>query len=159
MMQTLLHRLHQLEDAVLALLLGSMISLAVLQIVLRNVVGTSLTWIDPLLRVEVLWLGLLGAAAAARTGRHITIDLLEPVLKETAKQRLARAANFAAAIVCAVVAWYSYQFVLLEREFPTAGVLGLPTWAFQTVIPFSFGLMSVRFVLMSFLRAPRSKAG
>ncbi len=159
MMQTLLHRLPQLEDAVFALLLGSMISLAVLQIVLRNVVGTSLTWIDPLLRVEVLWLGLLGAAAAARTGRHITIDLLEPVLKETAKQRLARAANFAAAIVCAVVAWYSYQFVLLEKEFPTAGVLGLPTWAFQTVIPFSFGLMSVRFVLMSFLRAPRSKAG
>lgn len=148
-MQALFRRLHQLEDAFLALLLGSMIVLAVLQILLRNFAGTSLTWIDPLLRVEVLWLGLLGAAAAARTGRHITIDLLEPVLKGSAKVQLARLANLAAAVVCAVVAWYAFQFVLLEKEFPTPGVLGLPTWVFQTVIPYSFGLMSLRFMQMA----------
>lgn len=147
----LLKRLHQLEDALLAALLGSMIGLAVLQILLRNFADTSLTWIDPVLRVEVLWLGLLGAAAAARTGRHITIDVLEPVLKGNAKLHLARVANVAAAVVCGLVAWYSYQFVLLEKEFPTPGVLGLPTWAFQTVIPYSFGLMTLRFVLVALL--------
>lgn len=150
-MASILRRLHQLEDLLLALLLSSMIGLAVLQIVARNFADTSFTWIDPLLRVEVLWLGLLGAAAATRSGRHITIDILEPVLKGAWKIHLLRLANLAAAIVCAVVAWYAWQFVQLEREFPTPGELGLETWQQQLVIPFSFGLMAIRFALIVFL--------
>ena len=143
--------LQQLEDAVLAGLLGSMIGLAVLQIVLRNFANTSLTWIDPLLRGEVLCLCLLGAAAATRGGKHITIDVLEPVLSARWKSHVARFASMAAAAVCAVVAWYSWQFVMLEREFPTPGVLGLSTWHQQIVIPFSFALMAVRFIGLALL--------
>ena len=125
----------------------------------RNLAGVSFTWIDPLLRVEVLWLGLLGAAAATRGGRHITIDILEPVLKGAWKIRLARLANLAAAGVCAVVAWYAWQFVQIEREFPTPGELGMSTWHQQLVIPFSFALMSLRFVLVSLLPASRKAEG
>lgn len=147
----MLRRLHQLEDFVLASLLMSMIVLAVLQIGLRNFAGMSLTWIDPLLRVEVLWLGLLGAASAARGGRHITIDILDPLLSSKRKLMLARVANVAAALVCAAVAWYSAQFVMLEMEYPTPGILGLSTWQQQLVIPFSFGLMGLRFLLMAVL--------
>lgn len=152
----MLRRLHQLEDFVLASLLLSMIVLAVLQIALRNFAGMSLTWIDPLLRVEVLWLGLLGAASAARGGRHITIDILEPLLSGKRKLILARLANVAAAVVCAAVAWYSAQFVLLEMEYPTPGILGLNTWQQQLVIPFSFGLMALRFLLMAVLAVGKS---
>lgn len=157
-MNSILRRLHQVEDLVLALLLSSMIGLAVLQIVARNLADTSFPWIDPLLRVEVLWLGLLGAAAATRSGRHITIDILEPVLKGAWKMRLTRLANLAAAVVCAVVAWYAWQFVLIEREYPTPGELGLSTWHQQLVIPFSFGLMAIRFVLISLLPASPASA-
>lgn len=147
----MLRRLYQLEDFVLASLLSSMIVLAVLQIALRNFAGISLTWIDPLLRIEVLWLGLLGAAAATRGGRHITIDILEPVLSGRRKWLLARVANVAAALVCAAVAWYSGQFVLLEKEYPTPGVLGLQTWQQQLVIPLSFAVMALRFALLGLL--------
>lgn len=157
-MTNFVKRLHQLEDLLLALLLSSMIGLAVLQIVARNFAGVSFTWIDPLLRVEVLWLGLLGAAAATRGGRHITIDILEPVLRDIWKLRLLRLANLSAAIVCAVVAWYSWQFVLLEREWPTAGVLGLDTWQQQLVIPFSFGLMALRFCFLVAVPSSAAKA-
>ena len=55
------HVLHRFEDVLLALLLTAMILLAPLQIVLRHGFDGGISWADPLLRVGVLWLGLLGS--------------------------------------------------------------------------------------------------
>ena len=148
-MASFIRRLHQFEDVLLALLLSSMVFLAVLQIAMRNLAGTAILWIDPLLRVEVLWLGLLGAAAATRGGRHITIDVLEPVLKGVWKQRLGRAANLMAAVICTVVAWHSARFVHIEMQWLSEAFAGISSWVLQLVIPFSFGLMALRFALQT----------
>ena len=58
--------IHRVEDFVLALLLSAMILLASAQIFLRNLFDSSLSWGDPMLRILVLWVGLLGALAASR---------------------------------------------------------------------------------------------
>lgn len=68
--------LRYFEDAALTFLLGGMIILAVLQIGLRNFADTGFQWADPFLRILVLWLGLVGAIAATRDGKHINIDIL-----------------------------------------------------------------------------------
>ena len=70
-----------IEDGLLVLLLAAMIGLAGTQILLRNVLDTGLGWGDPLLRVTVMWIGLLGAMAASRDDNHITIDLVSRILK------------------------------------------------------------------------------
>ncbi len=67
--------LGRLEDALLVALLGVLLLLASTQILLRNLFDAGLTWADPLLRVLVLWLGLLGAMIASRSGKHITLDV------------------------------------------------------------------------------------
>ena len=54
-MRIWINRLHRAEDALLVLLLSTMILLAGTQIVLRNMLDTGVVWIDPLLRVMVLW--------------------------------------------------------------------------------------------------------
>jgi TRAP-type C4-dicarboxylate transport system permease small subunit len=59
-MQSWINRLHRAEDALLVVLLSTMIVLAGTQIILRNFLDSGFVWIDPLLRVLVLWLGLLG---------------------------------------------------------------------------------------------------
>ena len=61
--------LRHFEDGVLAVLLGGMILLATLQIGLRNFADTGFIWADPLLRIMVLWLGLVGAVAATLAHR------------------------------------------------------------------------------------------
>ena len=48
------------------LLLLVMILLATTQILLRDLLETGLSWADPVLRLLVLWLALLGAMAATR---------------------------------------------------------------------------------------------
>ncbi|RMH22762.1 MAG: TRAP transporter small permease subunit, partial [Gammaproteobacteria bacterium] len=71
-----LNLLHHLEDALIALLLLGMLGLAITQIIMRELLHSGLPWIDPLLRIAVLWLGLLGALLATRLDRHIEINLI-----------------------------------------------------------------------------------
>jgi TRAP-type C4-dicarboxylate transport system permease small subunit len=141
--------LHRLEDGLLALLLTGMILLAGTQILLRNLFDTGFTWADPLLRILVLWVGLLGALAASRQDKHIAIDVLARALPEGA-QRLSHAltALFTAA-VCALIAWHSGRFVSMEIDAGTPGFRGLPAWWFELIIPVAFGLIGLRYLLRS----------
>lgn len=145
--ERILRLLHRLEDTVLALLLGAMIALGTLQIILRNGFDSGLIWIDPLLKVMVLWLGLLGALAATRDDKHITIDILSHWLPPLARRLAYVGTRLFAAAVCGVIAWHSLRFVSLEIESESIAFSGIPAWLFETVIPFSFALIAVRFLL------------
>jgi TRAP-type C4-dicarboxylate transport system permease small subunit len=143
-----LHRLLlRLEDALLVALLSGMILLACTQILLRNLWDSGLVWADPLVRVLVLWLTMLGAMAATRERHHIQIDLLSRFLSPR-KQRLVRSlTDLFAALVCGLLAWHSGRFVWLE--FQDGGILFamLPAWVCESVMPLGFGVMSLRFLL------------
>lgn len=140
--------LHHVEDAILVLLLGSMVVLAPLQILLRNFFDSALIWGDPMLRVLVLWLGLFGAMAASRGDRHITVDVLSRLLPGAAYRSLRVVTSAFTAAVCGIVAWHSWRFVELEREFGSTAFNDIPAWLFQTVIPFSFGVIGIRYALL-----------
>lgn len=139
--------LHRFEDTLLASLLGSMILLACTQILLRNVFDSGLTWADPVLRVMVLWLGMLGALAASRGNRHIVIDVLSPIMPKPALRWTRLITSLFTAVVCAAVAWYAGQFVLSEWEYGGRGAADLPTALWASIIPLAFGLMALRFAL------------
>lgn len=148
--------LHRLEDAVLALLLGALVVLASLQIALRSLLDTGLPWIDPTLRVLVLWLGLLGAVAASRDGRHITIDALSRLLPERGRAALAAGTGLFTATVSAIVAWHGGRFVASEFEYASAAFAGIPAWTLETIIPFAFGAIALRYAKLSVLEARRA---
>lgn len=151
----LLQRLHRLEDRVLALLLAGMVILAAAQILTRNLFGTGLGWGEPLLRLLVLWLALMGAMAATRDRRHIRIDALLHFLPPRLSTWATRFTDLFSAIICGLVAWHGGRLVLVE--WADGGILfaGIPTWVGQVIIPFGFGLMAVRFALQA-LAPPRS---
>ena len=60
----LIRVIDRLEDWLLVSMLAAMVVLAVTQIVYRNVAGGGVAWIDPLLRMLVLWVALSGAVIA-----------------------------------------------------------------------------------------------
>ncbi len=151
---TLLRRLHRLEDAVLALLLTGMIVLAAGQILLRNFFAYGLSWADPLLRILVLWLALLGAMAATREGRHIHIDLLSRFLPPLAARLARRATDLFAAAACALVAWHGGRFVWFEWQDGSELFSGVPAWSAEIIIPLGFALMALRFLLQAVLGPP-----
>lgn len=140
--------LHAVEDAALVTLLLVMILLAVAQILLRNVADQSLVWADPFLRVDVLWLGLLGAMIAARDNSHIAIDIATRYLPERFARPMAVFLSLFAAVVCAVVAWYALAFVYSEYGYGTKAFASVPAWLCESIMPVAFALIAVRYLVI-----------
>ena len=143
--------LHKTEDVIIVSLLSSMLGLAVFQIILRNFFQSGIQWGEPFLRILVLWLGLIGAMIASRNDRHINIDLLSKYLPEkiaTFNKIFCRAFT---AVICAIVSYYSFVFVLLEKESGDMAFSNIPLWVCESIIPISFAVISLRYILMSFL--------
>ena len=152
-----LKKAHQLllkiEDTILVIMLLAMISLAVFQIVLRNVFDSGIVWTDQLVRVLVLWIGLFGAMTASREGKHINIDLVTRYLTSDMKRTVAQLiVNLFTASVCGVMSYYSIQFVKMEYEFGAKAFAQVPSWICESIIPFAFVVITVRYVVLSWIQ-------
>lgn len=148
------------ESALLVVLLGGMVLLAGAQIILRNFFGLGLVWADPLLRAMVLWAGVFGALAATRGGnRHITVDVITHFLPARGKAAAGAVTALFSAVLCALLAWVSLQFVLgeLGSGATISGVL--PVWLSAAAMPLAFGLMALRFALLAFAPQPGEQGG
>ena len=141
--------IHKAEDLFLALLLGAMIILAPAQIFLRNFFDAGISWGDPLLRVLVLWVGLMGAVAASRSDRHIRIDVASKLLPPRVASALGVITSLFTAGVAGLVAWHSWRFVADEWEYGGTAFSDVPAWMFAIVIPLAFTFIALRYLLRS----------
>ncbi|MGR8979505.1 MAG: TRAP transporter small permease [Gammaproteobacteria bacterium] len=139
--------LRRLEDIVLVAVLTVMIVLATGQVALRNVWGSGIGWADPLLRILVLWIALLGAMAATRDRNHISIDVLSKFLPRCLKKPAQLLTYSFTAVICALLAWQGGRLVLLDYRETTTAFASVPAWVCELIIPFGFGVMSLRFFL------------
>ena len=142
--------LHRIEDFLLVVLLSAMIVLASTQILLRNFLDTGLVWVDPLLRVMVLWLGLVGASVACRNNKHIRIDLLSRFIKGRMHLVIEAFVSIFSASICLVIAWFGFHWVGLDYSDGTTSFAGIPAWILEIIIPFSFALIGARYLLSGF---------
>ena len=134
----------RVEDFILILLLLTMISMAVLQIVLRNTMGSGIVWGDTLVRILVLWTGLVGAMAATRQNNHININIVTRYLSRRTALLVNTVTLFFTACICFLTAWFSLSFVRMEFEFSTPAVASVPGWVCQSVIPVAFLVIALR---------------
>jgi TRAP-type C4-dicarboxylate transport system permease small subunit len=124
-----------------------MIALAGSQIVLRNLFDSGISWSDPLLRVLVLWVGMLGAMIATQQDKHIRIDLLSRYLSPAWRGHAAHLNNLFSGVVCTLLAWHSGRFVYFEWQDGNMLINDIPTWVAEAILPFGFAIMALRFTL------------
>jgi TRAP-type C4-dicarboxylate transport system permease small subunit len=141
------------ENSALIVLLGTMMIVAVGQIVLREWFSTGFVWADELQRLLVLWLAMVGSIAAGRDNRHIRIDLLSHVLSRRALAVVRAVVDLFAAAVCAVIAWQAYRYLKLEIEFEDTVMLDLPAWVAHIILPLTFAILAYRFLVLAGLHA------
>lgn len=129
-----------------------MIGLACLQIILRNVFHSGIVDAEPLLRLMVLWIGLVGAIAASRSYKHISIDVITRLLSEKAKLAVTAFNYLFVACVCALVAWHAGRFVIMDYEANSPAFGSIPSWVMELILPFAFGAIALRYAI-SFIEA------
>ncbi len=136
------------------IILVGMIVLSFLQIMLRNVFGIGLVWVEPLVRQMLLWVALMGAVVATRDHNHITVDALSRFLPPG---RIKHAAGFIcdtfAMIICALLTYSTFTVFQLEFQDPQGGYImpGLPLWGSLLTLPLAFGVITLRFVRFTVL--------
>jgi TRAP-type C4-dicarboxylate transport system permease small subunit len=144
------------EDWLLVSMLATLVVLSVVQIVYRNVFGGGIAWIDPFLRMLVLWVALSGAMIASRNNNHIRIDLFVRNLSESRYRIVQRIVYAYCCLICGVIAYHSARFVQMDYQFGVEAFSGIPAWFTEVIIPFSFLMMALRYILL-FISPPASK--
>ncbi|MDY6790993.1 MAG: TRAP transporter small permease [Thermodesulfobacteriota bacterium] len=143
--------LYRVENGILVVLLLSMLLMAVLQILMRNLFESGIVWGDILVRVLVLWVGLVGAMVASRHGNHININILSRYLPERAGSIVKSACEFFTAAVCSVAAFYTLRFVKIEFAEGGMAFAQMPIWVCEAIIPVAFIVISLRYLILSII--------
>nr|NJM02281.1 TRAP transporter small permease [Desulfobacula sp.] len=141
--------LQKIEDSILIGLLLLMIGIAFFQILLRNLFGSGMNFGDELIRILVLWISLVGAMVASRNNSHINIDLVSRYLPDPVKKFSTVLTGMFTALVCAAMAYFSLDFVLLEKSEGIIAFSGVPAWACESIIPLAFAVISFRYLILS----------
>lgn len=140
------------EDAVLLVILISMILLAGAQIFLRNFFDYSLFWGDEMLRLMVLWLTVAGGLAASRMDKHISIEVLDRFMPAGMQLFTKILIDLFTAAVCGLFSWHSARFVMGSYEFGDMLLRDTPAWMLQIILPVGFGLMAYRHLVYAIKR-------
>jgi TRAP-type C4-dicarboxylate transport system permease small subunit len=135
----------RLEKFLVAAMLSVMILLAFLQIVLRNLFSTGISWGDPLVRYLVLWVGFIGAGLATKEGKHITIEVFSRWFSGTSRRYLQAISCLVSALICCLLTFAGWTFVQNEAQMAGTTFLEIPVWIPEVIIPITFALMALRY--------------
>ena len=144
------NKISALETILVTILLALMILAVFSQIVLRNFFATGIDWSDALVRYLVVWVAFIGAAIATREGKHITIDVLSRWLTGRGSIAVEALACFFSAVICGLLTLAAIKFIWFEAQMGGTAFFKLPVWVPELIMPVTFGLMTLRFVMGMF---------
>lgn len=134
------------EDGLIAVLLGAMVVLVLLQIVMRYGFDAGIAGSDTLVRHLVIWIAFFGAAIAARSGAHVRIDVLTRILPASWHRWTAALTDLFSFAVCALLAYASVRFLYIEYQSQANSVfLDMPVWVMEVIIPLGYIIIAFRF--------------
>ena len=136
--------LHRTEELARRVRAGAMALLPLAEIVVRPIVAGGIPGSIPFVQHLTLWVGFLGAGLAARQNKLIALATATFIPEGTARQVAQGFAATVGATVSALLAWSAIDIVAIEMEVGGDIALGIPSWAFQLVLPFAFGVIAVR---------------
>lgn len=136
-----------IEAGIVVVLLGSMVVLAFLQVILRNVFSFGFLWADPLLRYMVVWVGFLGAAIATKEEKHLGIDLLNRFMGPRTLQAVKIIVEGFAMVVAYLLTRAAFQFLFEGIAVEEKDLFDLPKRLFFAIIPVGFGLITLHFFI------------
>ena len=137
------------ENTALVVLLGTMIGVAVFQIINRQLLGSmfAMGWADELVKLIVLWLAMVGSIAACRDNKHIRIDLITHVLSGPVVTWAKIVVDVFAAGVSGFIGWHSYRLIREEVSWGDTIFGDMPLWAFHAIVPVAFFLVTYHFIV------------
>ena len=137
-------RLARVENLVLAVVLAAMMTLPILEALLRKTIKVGISNQTAIVQHLVLVAGMIGGAIAARDGRLLALGVLEPFLKGRWRAAARAFTGGVAATLSLMLLLASIAFVTSERESASVVAYSVPKWVVQLVLPIGFALITAR---------------
>jgi len=137
--------LHSAESFALTVVLLGMVTLPLLEALLRKTLHTGIMGVTLMVQHLGLLVGMMGGAIAARDSRLLALfTVKESVLPPRFRPAAHLFTGTVATLVTLLLAVAGLQFVRAEREAGGTLVYGIPTWTVEMALPLGFGLIALR---------------
>lgn len=137
----------RLEEWIVMLMLAAMTGLTFLQVVLRYVFNTGLTWALEMTGLMFAMMIFVGVSYGVRVGAHIGVDALVRLMPAPARRLVSIAVVFGCLAYTGIVIFGSYEYV---SKMKMVGVeledLPIPVWMARSILPLGYALMAFRFL-------------
>jgi C4-dicarboxylate transporter, DctQ subunit len=148
------------EDFVLAAGIGLATLFIAVQVVLRYGFNRGFPWAEELSVYAVIWSTFVAASAALRDGSHLSVDIIELVLRGRTLRFVNRIAFLIVAAFGAALVVLGGELVRRAAEFgQLSAALQAPMWIVYLILPISGALMVVRAVPKALFPASDDRTG
>jgi TRAP-type C4-dicarboxylate transport system permease small subunit len=128
--------------------LAIMTALVFVQIVMRYVFHSSLSWSEEIARYIFLWLSWIGASYAVKERAHFRVEMLANVLKGRARKIFELAVLFVWFLFSFFLTWYGTALVMFLMDTgQVSTAIQLPMSLTYASVPVGCGLMSIRLIV------------
>ena len=134
------------ENLLASLAMAGVMLLPLSEIVARTVFGTGLPGSGPFAQSLTLWVGMLGAAIAAREGKLLTLATGEFLPKGWFADVSHVVAAAVGAAISTILALGGIALVQSNRAAGDIIAVGIPVWIADLAFPFAFALIAARLV-------------
>lgn len=134
------------ENLVSTLALSGIMLLPLAEIASRKLLGLGVPGSGPFAQNLTLWLGLFGAAIAAREGKLLTLATGEFLPKNRAGEVAHMISGAGGALVSTLLAIGGYVLLQSDRGAGDIIAVGVPVWVADLALPIGFGLIALRLV-------------
>ncbi|PKL02858.1 MAG: hypothetical protein CVV52_09195 [Spirochaetae bacterium HGW-Spirochaetae-8] len=138
--------LGKVEYIILATLMLVTTALLFTNVALRYFFGSSLFWVEEVLRYCIVWITFIGISTCAKENSHISLDILMLVLPQKPKAYLKLVVHVVTFFASAAICYLSAQFVVSTYQAGqvSATIGGFPMYIVYSCLPLGFLLSSLR---------------
>ena len=113
-------RFNKLLDAVCVVCMAVILILVVVQVVLRYVFNSPLTWSEELAVYVMVWMTFIGSVICMRDKEHIDVTVLVDNLPHGLQRLAIQFSRLASSIFLLIVAYYGFELVMENRVVTSA---------------------------------------
>ena len=132
--------LYKIIKVILCVVLLAMVGILMAHIIFRYVLNSSLTWSEELLKILLVWFGMMSVAILAVRREHVSIVVFKEHMPKKMSAVLTKLTRIITVVICLIVIYVGIQYVLAAGHRPTPA-LRLP-YAYAS-IPVSFVFVTI----------------
>ena len=165
MPKKIIHHLGRIEETILCMMVLQMGLSVFLQVVMRYVFHSAITWLDELVHIEVVLLTFFGASLGIKYGSHICVDVLKNWFKEPYQSLLEALNHLVIAAYSLLVIYFGSNLIQRMSAHPHfTPTLRIPKHYLYFMVCIGLGLIGARslvktYQILSALISGRTRGG